>query len=211
MAIFLKHTEENCRWGVWHTNESVDELLALLPHREAYKADITRFTSASRSVEWLAVRLLLHTLLGEEKTICYQPNGRPYLADHSSFISISHTRGYVAVILSPSAIVGIDIEQYSERVCKVAHKFIREDEVVFPYQESDTWALLLHWSAKEVLFKCLDVAEVDFRKHLCVHPFHPQESGVFCAQEFRTVEQRTFEIHYLLRSEFVLTWSAEKV
>mgnify|MGYP000016543064 CR=1 FL=1 len=66
-------------------------------------------------LEWLAVRVLLYTLSGEEKEIAYHPSGKPYLADASASLSISHTKGYVAVVLGlPGREVGIDIEQYGE-------------------------------------------------------------------------------------------------
>lgn len=99
----------------------MEELFALLPHREKYEADIRVFTAESRKLERLAVRVLLYVMLGEEKEIGYHPNGKPYLADSSFSISISHTKGYVAVLLGrPEKEVGIDIEFYGERVRKVA-------------------------------------------------------------------------------------------
>lgn len=206
MAMLMQHKEDSYQWGVWKTDESIDQLLALFPHCEKYESMLTRFTSAHRRLEWLSVRTLLYTLLGEEKEICYESNGKPYLADHSSFISISHTRGYVAVIVSVKAPTGIDIEQYGERVHKVAHKYMREDEPTSLYEGVETWSLLLHWSAKEVMFKCMEMAEVDFRKHLRVYPFQTECSGEFRVQEFRTDAQKEFQIHYLLHPDFVLTW-----
>ena len=75
----------------------------------------------------------------------------------SASISISHTKGYVAVLLGgPEKEVGIDVECYGERVRKVAHKFVREDESVSWYKGTETWSLLLHWSAKETMFKCMN-------------------------------------------------------
>ena len=84
-------------------------------------------------MEWLSVRVLLYAMLQEDKEIGYSPEGKPYLTDHSFFISISHTKGYVAVILSDKVPVGIDIEQYGQRVHRVAHKYMREDESVRLY------------------------------------------------------------------------------
>lgn len=128
-ACFKQYTESSYKWGIWKTSESLEELLALLPHKEKYEEGIGKFTAISRKLEWLAVRVLLYTMLGEEKEIHYYSNGEPYLADGSFSISISHTKGYVAVLLGePGKRVGIDIECYSERVRKVAHKFMREDE-----------------------------------------------------------------------------------
>ena len=110
----------------------------------------------------MSVRVLLKALCGEEKEIAYYSSGRPYLKDGSRYISISHTRGYVAVALHSSCEVGMDIEQYGTRVRKVASRFIRSDEEPAMMEGDEVYALLLHWSAKEALFKLMGVEEVDF-------------------------------------------------
>lgn len=68
--------------GNLETEESPEELLAMLPHQEVYREGMRCFT-AHRRLEWLAVRVLLYTLSGEEKEIAYHPSGKPYLADAS--------------------------------------------------------------------------------------------------------------------------------
>lgn len=209
MPLFLQHTEPSYTWGVWKIDETIDALLNMLPQQETYQQGMQHFSSEHRRLEWLSVRVLLFTLLGKEKEIAYYSGGKPYLADNSASISISHTRGYVAVIVGEAGReVGIDIEQYGERVHKVAHKYMRADESVSMYQETNTWSLLLHWSAKEVLFKCIHAQDVDFREHLHISPFVVSEKGYFSAKEYRTPEQRRFLIHYMLHPEFVLTWYA---
>ena len=159
MPLFIQHTYPSYKWGVWKMDETLDELLNMLPQQETYLEGLQRFSAEHRRLEWLSVRVLLFTLLGEEKEIAYYPSGKPYLADKSASISISHTRGYVSVIIGEAGKeVGIDIEQYGERVHKVAHKYMRADEPLSLYQGTDTWALLLHWSAKEVVFKCMNIS-----------------------------------------------------
>ncbi len=208
MPLFLQHTEPSYRWGIWKTDETLDDLLVMLPHKEVYREGMQRFTSEHRRLEWIAVRVLLYTLLGEEKEIAYFPNGKPYLADASASISISHTKGYVAVLLgTPDKEVGIDIEQYGERVRRVAHKFMREDEEASLFRGTEIWSLLLHWSAKETMFKCMNASDVDFREHMRVLPFSVGESGIFSAEEYRTAEKCKFTIYYYLSSDFVLTLS----
>lgn len=209
MALFLDFKTDIVRWGVWKMDESVEELLALLPDPDPYEQALQRFTAAHRRLEWLSVRVLLYQLLREMKEIGYEPSGKPYLTDRSRFLSISHTKGYVAVILSPVSEVGIDIEQYGQRVHKVAHKFMRADEEAKAYCDDTTWGLLLHWSAKEVMFKCMNCAEVDFREHLRIAPFELQKQGVFAAQEYRSEQQRHFQIQYLIHPDFVLTWQID--
>lgn len=150
MALFLQHQGEDCHWAVWKLEETLEELLSLLPDSRKYRQEVEKFSSAHRRLEWCAVRVLLYTILGVEKEIRYQDSGKPYLADKSFSLSISHTKGYVAVILGDiNKEVGIDIEQYGERVRKVAHKFVRDDELPGAYEGTDTWGMLLHWSAKK--------------------------------------------------------------
>jgi phosphopantetheinyl transferase (holo-ACP synthase) len=209
MPLFLKHIEDNYQWGVWKIDECMEELLSMIPDqkREEYKREIQHFASINRRLEWLSVRILLYILLGEEKKIMYCTNGKPYLSDYSYHISISHTRGYAVIILSSVTEVSIDIEQYGERIRRVAHKFMHDDEQPSIYFNSDVWSLLLHWSAKEVMFKCcMNTTFIDFRKHFRIYPFQIQEEGIFQAKEYYTIKQQNFLIHYLIRPEFVITW-----
>ena len=71
MPVFKQYTESSYKWGIWKASESLEELLALLPHKEKYEEGIGKFTAVSRKLEWLAVRVLLYTMLGEEKEIHY--------------------------------------------------------------------------------------------------------------------------------------------
>ena len=209
MPVFKQYTESSYKWGIWKASESLEELLALLPHKEKYEEGIGKFTAVSRKLEWLAVRVLLYTMLGEEKEIHYYSNGGPYLADGSFSISISHTKGYVAVLLGePGKRVGIDIECYSERVRKVAHKFMREDEKNSLFKGTENLVVVASLVCKKKpCLKCMNASDVDFREHLHVMPFTPDEQGVFSAAEYRTAEKQIFQIYYYLFSDFVLTLS----
>ena len=113
MGLFLQHKTVDMQWAVWKMEESLDTLFSLLPdaRRVSCEQEMQRFTSDRRKLEWLSVRVLLYSMLQEDKEIGYSSEGKPHLTDNSSFISISHTKGYVAVILSSVAPVGIDIEQ----------------------------------------------------------------------------------------------------
>ena len=205
MSLYLLHKEPSFQWGIWKMDETYDGLCSLLPASLVAEAE-ERFSASHRRQEWLSVRVLLRALTAGDKGISYLPSGKPYLAGSPYHLSISHTKGYVAVILG-TVPVGIDIEQYGPRVRKVASKYMRDDEHPQPYQGDDTWSLLLHWSAKEVLFKCMDAEEVDFKEHLQVFPFTPAPQGSFHACEYKTALRRSFLIHYLLHPDFVLTWT----
>lgn len=218
MALFLENKSDNLYWAVWKMEESPEVLLSLLPERrrEVCLQEMQRFVSERRKLEWLSVRVLLYSMLQEDKEIAYSPEGKPLMADNSSFISISHTKGYVAVILSYVHPVGIDIEQYGQRVHRVADRYIRSDERVevgcvadMPLNQDDkTWSLLLHWSAKETIFKRMENPDADLRKLRLSH-FIPQEKGLFHVQEFVTESQRIYSVGYHICADFVLTWTLD--
>lgn len=210
MALLQKYSDDTCLWGIWKVEENFEDLSRLLQGTMLCEEADRRFSSPHRKLEWLAVRVLLHTLLGEHKEIVYLPTGKPCLADASWHISISHTRGYVAVILGKQ-LVGIDIEQYGERVQRIATRFMGDDEIASYYLGTTTWNLLLHWSAKETIFKCMDVEGVDFRKHLHIYPFEMRSAaGEFTACETKTEDSRQYLIRYLLHPDFVMTYHADK-
>ena len=208
MALFLQHKTDDIQWAVWKMEESLDALLALLPdaRRIFCEQELNRFVSERRKMEWLSVRVLLYSMLREDKEIGYSSEGKPYLADRSFFISISHTKGYVAVMLGSRTPVGIDIEQYGQRVHRVSDRYVRSDEQAETYQGDTTWSLLLHWSAKEAVFKRMEDADADLRKFRLTH-FVPQEEGTFQVQEFVTELHELYTVGYRIHPDFVLTWT----
>lgn len=208
MLIRREYTQAGCLLGIWKMDESREELLLLFPEHLRYEAIeyIEGIRSESRSIEWLSSRIMLLVLLGEEKIIYNRKDGKPYLEDGTHYISISHTKNYAAILLHETAPVGIDIETRSERVKKIASKFISEDEFIDPSQK--TVHQLLHWSAKESLFKLINEEGIDFKQHFRIHPFTPAVEGVIEATESKTGLSQTFNIHYEVHAEYVLTWIA---
>ena len=212
MPLYHIYTEDDVRVGVWKADEDETQLLAGLDHPEwvADTPDVPLDSlSPKRRHERLSVRVLLRELCGEEKRIAYEPSGRPYLADGSAQLSISHTRGYVAVALHPTRPVGVDIEQYGTRVHQVASRFLRADEAVTLATGDATYGLLLHWSAKETLFKLLGMEGVDFLQHLQLLPFTLQDAGTCYGCEYRSPAHRRYVLHYVTHADFVLTWGQE--
>jgi 4'-phosphopantetheinyl transferase len=61
-------------------------------------------------LEWLASRLLIQHLLGCQPSIIYSATGQPSIENHCTYLSISHTKGFAAVVTSPVKPTGIDIE-----------------------------------------------------------------------------------------------------
>ena len=139
--------------GVWKIEETRSELLAYLSNHE-WLDNIRSIKSESRVLEILAARVLLKELTGEEKEVYYNASGKPFLVDGSYHISVSHTRKYVAVVINKEEPVGLDIEYISDKIRRVRSRVVAPNEYIDTNNE--LVHLLLHWSAKEAMFKFLD-------------------------------------------------------
>ena len=192
--------------GVWKMEESSDELLGMLEHKADYSSFWERVSAEKRRQERFASRVLLKELLGEEVRVDYHSTGAPFLACVPLYISISHTKDYVAVILDKRP-TGIDIEYRSDRILKIRSRFMNPEEEAGIDKEHETEHLLLHWCAKETLFKMIGQEEVDFLHHLHVRPFPYAEEGSFTVYETRTEEGAVYRLDYLVTPDFVLTRS----
>lgn len=209
------------RVAVWHVTEDYEELLSMLPDADSVSNEAEQqFSSEFRRIEWTAVRVLLYTVLDRQVHINYNDLGAPLLPGYEGLhISISHTKGYVAIALSESAPIGIDVEQIERfeektnvfddkeklpRVEKVRTRFMRNDEFA-----ETTIGLLLHWSAKETLFKVLGREGVNFVDEMQVSPFdETQYEGEFSIEDLK--EDDPYIIYYKVFDDFVLTYTKKQ-
>lgn len=200
--LYLKRNIDDTLIALWKIEESFEELLAMLENKE-YINSILSIKSSKIKLEKLAVRVLLKTILDHEQNVVYNEAGRPFIEGSDMNISISHTNGFAAIALNKYREVGLDIEFRSEKILRVKDRIISVKEYIDPTQE--LIHLLLHWCAKESMFKVMDSEGVDYIDHMHISRFVPKSEGWFEAQEWRTAECRTFKIFYMIEPEFVLT------
>lgn len=130
------------------------EIRQLLPATRMGLWQMTEEADSPRQKERQAVLGLLLAMTGDGSlSIGHEPSGKPFLVDANQrvvgqSVSISHTKGYAVLLLSANGRLGIDIEWRSDRVERIAHRFLRPDE-----QAASTDEKLLIWSAKETLYK----------------------------------------------------------
>ena len=79
MPFYSEIIDRDLTLGVWQVTESLDELSEQFDFPTYWGERFTSFSSDGRKIEFLAVRLLLKVLCGEEKEIAYLASGRPYL------------------------------------------------------------------------------------------------------------------------------------
>lgn len=100
----------------------------------------------------------------------YDENGKPFLPDQSQKLSITHSGKMAAIQLSSDAHCGIDVQQISPKVERIASKFVREDEMEFIPEHQKLEYLNLLWTMKEAVFKHFGT-NVEFKRQIRVLPF----------------------------------------
>ena len=213
MPLFsITSASDSSRLAIWKITENPEDLVDAYPILSlAYNDVRLRFKSMQRQKEYLAIRALLILMSdGRLPEVNYDANGKPWLVDGRK-VSFSHTYGYAAVLMSDNEEVGIDIEQRADRVAKVAHLFLREDEhplvgghVSGPSSASSMSldALLVIWSAKETVYKLFSSQHLAF-KEMKVHDFSPRKQGRIKVENLKT--SVIVEVDYTLTDDYVLT------
>ena len=203
MPLFDSQTQDNFSWAIWKIDETAKDMAALLEND--YTSEYEVFSLENRRKEFLAARLLLKILINKEERILYTTEGKPYLANNQFQLSISHTKGYVAVIVHPNQPVGIDIEHKSPRVLNIKHRFLSDEELSHVSVDDEVNYLLTCWSAKESMFKIINEPSIDFKEHLHLNPFDFQKNKLIHAFETRTNQKQAFDIHFKEYEDFVFT------
>lgn len=206
MALIDRREVDGAVLGIWKIEETEQELKRLLENPYLYDAQLSALINDKRRLEFLSVRVLTSQLLGNQKYIDYQPSGKPFLTDSSHQISISHTKGYAAVLLHPTSPVALDIETISKRVMNIQSRFMSEKELKEIDLTNNLIYTLLCWTAKETLFKRIDCKGVDFTKHLLVSPFKVATDGIIEVQELYSQQQDRFSFRYEVASEWIITY-----
>jgi phosphopantetheinyl transferase len=212
MPLFrLTVINEDCIWGLWEITESVHTLAAQLPpntHDLLYLATVTH---EGKKAESLAVRVLSKCILQEwryaYKGIIKDQHDKPYLADLPVHMSISHTSRYAAVIMHRHQEVGIDIEFVKEKLLKVAHKFLNEQE----WQDAgtDLEKLCVYWSAKEVLYKKYGRRQLSLKDEIHIEPFRLKSTGHIKGLVKKDMYAMQNEIIYMIIDNLIISFSFE--
>lgn len=103
---------------------------------DRYKADKERLICIAADMQ---VRRLLSERTGipaEELIFEYGEKGKPYLVNGRYFFNISHSGGYIAVVLSKNNEVGIDIEKIKPVKLRLLSHFCTEQDMAFIVGES---------------------------------------------------------------------------
>ena len=209
MALFLTKDLDDparSRLGVWHITESEDELRKMTSVPTDELEEISYIRNESLRKQKLAVRALIDVMFEDKVYLSHHDNGKPYIENCATNISITHTENYVAVILSETEDVGIDIESLGRDFSAVEKKALSEDEIDDLDDDRRNEQLAIYWCAKEAIYKMQSQPDVDFAEQIEISRFRPKEDGELEAtfidkdgyEEDMDLEYMTFDGHVLV-------------
>ena len=202
MAIIYKKNNTDFSIAIWQITESMSKLLKDFELNKNEKSEFGKFKNKQRRLQWLVSRILINKLLNvtEKIVVVYDEYGKPHLQNSEYKISISHSRNYVAIILSKKYNIAIDIEILESRIEKISKKFLNQSELEYLNSEYKIEQMYIIWCAKESLYKLYSIGGLDFRKNILVYPFkynNNQIKGNITA----SIKKNNFNKNYLLYYE----------
>ena len=173
MLVFSKNILKKTIITLWKIEEPPSYFLNYLGIDEIDLPAVSNATHPVKQLEWLAsrscvkqcVETLEHTYLGIEKD-CHN---NPYLVDIQGFVSLSHTNEYAVAVVSLEEEVGIDIERISNKLSRVAHKFLSPPERILAGE--NLLRMCIYWCAKESLYKWYGKKNLSFKENIYIEPF----------------------------------------
>ncbi len=207
-VVNLREVYPGVSLGLWQMDESTEQLFDLYPHLLPYRSSLDdKYKNDGRKLEFLAIRALMYEMLrvnGASKGLLshagdFTHNGQGKPLFRGYHVSISHTKGYAALILSKKSEVAVDIEYMSDRVERIASKFLRKDE-----RADSLDAKLVHWCAKETVFKLFSEENLLF-EDMRVKPFDTMADWACDVENLKS--GKTARVDFELAMDFVLTYS----
>ena len=189
---------------VWEIKETFDFLKSKLGLTDFSKKILHKKKSEIHQKQFLAVRNILELLSIHDSDISYDLDGKPFIK--SIYISISHSKEFVAVIISDEK-VGVDIESNSDKCFRIMQKFLGTENE-FPMKIDWKTAQVI-WNMKESLFKMMDFKEIDFKENFIVIPFSLNDNQTkiwFVKNEL----SRVYNVNYFINKNYSLAYIINK-
>ena len=210
MPLFRhKNLNNNIQLAIWKVTEPSSWFENQFVLNKVEQGKLAEITFEGRRQQWLATRLLLSIVSGSSDLIITNDTQRkPCLNSENYNISITHTSNFVAILFGTENHLGIDIESIKERIIKISHKFISEEEFKFIDKKQNYLEQLnVIWSAKEAMFKYYSKGNLDFRKHLFVEPFNYEKKGMIKGKVINHDFHQSLNLSYEQIEDHILVYT----
>ena len=214
MALYLiKDLDDDyhSKLGVWQITESEKELRDKTSIPSDELEEISYIKSESLRKQKLAVRALLNEMFEDKVYLSHHDNGKPYIENCATNISITHTDRYVAVILNDTEEVGIDCESLDRDFSAVEKKALSEDEIDDLDDDRRNEQLAIYWCAKEAIYKKISQYGIDFAEQIEVEEFRYKGEGELEATFIhKDGHEEELELGYMTFDRHLLVWVCEE-
>lgn len=195
--VYHREIDGSTSFAVWKIEETAGELLVQLQLKDHEISFLDSLINDKRNLHWLSTRVLLRRMMNTDDYIDCQvdPNGKPYLTNFPHHISLSHSFDYAAVMISRDKAVGIDIELIKDKIERIAHKFMSDEELSF-ISNNRIEHLYTCWCAKEAIYKLHGKKNISFLDHIRIKPFqYPTDNSCYATLDTGS-SIRKFTVHF---------------
>ena len=138
---------------------------------------VEAFANINRRCEVLAWRAIVRRELGQDVEIFYDDYGAPKVEMPDTYISVSHSKGVVAVLFADKP-CAVDIEQTNRDFRRVANRYLLQREQMLA-EQYDIFAEM--WCAKEALYKYYKKGGLDFVEHISISEYDLDRGVLRCS------------------------------
>lgn len=202
--------EDGSRVLVWKVGETEEELISGISFCPHSLDRLSRMKSGIHRRAFASIRYLFRELGYADGDIVYNGAGKPSPRD-GTYISITHSGIFTALVHSRDRPVGIDIEQQRPKILRIANKFTRFHHT-FPafatgHEDSGYRVRVLTavWGVKESIYKLYGEKGLSFLDHITAEEVAFEKGRARATVEFRQ-ERRDFEADFLEFEDYTCVW-----
>lgn len=201
--VYQQNINDYTKLGVWHITEPATFFL----EKVVLKNNISH---PHKQLQHLAGRYLIKELFPEFpiELIKIADTKKPFLADDRFHFSISHCGDFAAVMVSTKNRVGVDIEIPQDKIDRIKHKFLSEEELIQVQSLSPNplHALTISWSIKEAMYKWYGAGKVDFKGNMQIQHIRPNDFAFIADCLFTKEKDWHLQVHSLMFNEISLAY-----
>jgi phosphopantetheinyl transferase (holo-ACP synthase) len=195
--------------AVWKIDEDEDFLKNLAEIDNEDFEFCSKFKLEIRRKQFYVARILANKLTKSNSKIKYNKSGKPFFEHQKFHLSITHCKNYLAIIISKKYEVGIDLEEITDRVHSIKHKFMNDFELLKMDKKNETLELYMNWCAKEAIYKIFDFNKLYFKDMIA--------NNIDFTKLFFYIYTRVFEIDYNFKMNYrifdnnILVWTKKEI
>ena len=191
---------------IWKIVESEGYLRSNIKLTENCENRLNTIKSEQKRKQFLSIRKLFSFNNISLSELVYDSNGAPYLKNGKK-ISISHTNNYAALVISDYNI-GIDIQDYREKIISISDKFISayERQII---DVNSVKELTLIWCIKESVFKIYKKPGLSFKKNIIIESFSDKFKSSLISLS-KSNKKSFFKSKNIIQSDYICSVVTEK-